>query len=344
MMDNQGSDQGSTTDSQLVPGWYPIAASSGVVRRKPIGVKRLGESLVLWRADDGRVVCVPDRCSHRAAALSPGKIRDGCLECPYHGLRFDASGRCVLIPANGVGAPVPDGFNLPARIVREEHGIIWSWYGEGEPAREVPWIPGGAEPGSGTAEYWYDAAVPYLRIVENVLDFHHFPILHKLMLPGIGTRMDEMDAHVEDKVVVFSATMRYEKPGLLRRDAIIKARFTLPSIALIEFSGFYVNYFLTPIDDTRTWVFARYRGVKMGDWLASAAGKLSGWYDRAIFVLQDRHVLLSQSDAPGDFSNFKLYPADRALALFWGLRKQAILEAQPSQLAPRSDSVAAAAG
>src|SRR5260370_4656659 len=37
-------------------------------------------------------------------------IRDGCLECPYHGLRFDASGRCVLIPANGIGAPVPDGF------------------------------------------------------------------------------------------------------------------------------------------------------------------------------------------------------------------------------------------
>ncbi|HEY6419139.1 MAG TPA: aromatic ring-hydroxylating dioxygenase subunit alpha [Candidatus Binataceae bacterium] len=343
-MNDQVSDQVSATESQIVPGWYAIAASSGVVRRKPIGVKRFGEALVLWRSDDGRVVCLPDRCSHRSAALSPGKIRDGCLECPYHGLRFDASGRCVLIPANGVGAPVPDGFNLSTLNVREEHGIIWYWHGEGEPSREVPWIPGASEPGFGATEYWYDAAAPYLRIVENLLDFHHFPILHKLMLPGIGTRMDEMDAHLEDQVVVFSATMRYEKPGAFRRDARIKARFTLPSIALIEFGGFYVNYFLTPIDETHCWVFSRYRGLKIGGLLASAAGKLATRYDRAIFLLQDRRVLVSQSDPPGDLSHFKLFPADRALALFWGLRKQAILEAQRSRMAPQNDSAAAAAG
>lgn len=343
MMNEQISDA-SVTGAQDVPGWYPIAASGGVVKRKPIGIKRLGQALVLWRADDGRVICVPDRCSHRAAALSAGKIRDGCLECPYHGLRFDASGQCVLIPANGVGASVPQGFDLHPINVREEHGIIWYWYGEGEPAREVPWIPGASEPGFGAAEYWYDAAVPYLRIVENLADFHHFPILHKTMIPGIGTRMDEMDAHVENKIVVFSATMRYEKPGALRRDAKIKASFTLPAIALIEFGGFYVNYFLCPIDDHSCWVFGRYRGVKMPDLIAHAVGKLAARYDRAIFMLQDRHVLLAQGDAPGDLSHFKLYPADRALALLWGLRKQAILEGRRSGTELQNDAAAAAAG
>jgi phenylpropionate dioxygenase-like ring-hydroxylating dioxygenase large terminal subunit len=329
---------------ELVPGWYPIAVSSSVVRRRPTGVTRLGEALVLWRDGDGRVVCVRDRCSHRAAALSHGKIRDGCLECPYHGLRFDAAGRCVLIPANGVGAPVPDGFNIPVLNVREEHGIVWYWHGEGEPSQEVPWIPGASEPGFGATEYCYDAAAPYLRIVENMLDFHHFPILHKLMIPGIGTRMDEMDAHIEDNVVVFSATMRYEKPGAFRRDAAIKARFTLPSIALIEFGGFYVNYFLTPIDDTHAWVFSRYRSTRLGNLLGSAAGRLAARYDRAIFLLQDRRVLVSQGDTPGDLSHFKLYPADRALALFWGMRKQAILAARRIQPGLRNDAAAAAAG
>jgi phenylpropionate dioxygenase-like ring-hydroxylating dioxygenase large terminal subunit len=335
--------EASVSGSQTVPAWYPIAASSSVVRRKPIGVKRFGESIVLWRADDGRVVCLPDRCSHRSAALSPGKIRDGCIECPYHGLRFDASGRCVLIPANGVGAAVPQGFDLHTLNVREEHGIVWQWHGEGEPAREVPWIPGASEPGFGAAEYSYDAAVPYLRIVENLADFHHFPILHKTMIPGVGTRMDEMDAHVEDKIVVFSATMRYEKPGTLRRDTTMKARFTLPAIALIEFGGFYVNYFLTPIDDKNCWVYARYRGLKMGGLVGSVLGKLGARYDRAIFMLQDKAVLLSQSDPVGDLSNFKLYPADRAIALIWGLRKQAILEARQKKPALRNDSAAAAA-
>jgi phenylpropionate dioxygenase-like ring-hydroxylating dioxygenase large terminal subunit len=344
MRNDQVSDQASVIERQMVPGWYPIAASAGVVKRKPIGVKRFGQSLVLWRADDGRVVCLPDRCSHRSAALSFGKIRDGCLECPYHGLRFDASGRCVLIPANGIGAPVPDGFDLLTLSVREEHGIIWNWYGEGEPAREVPWIPGATEPGLGATEYSWDISVPCLRVVENLLDFHHFPILHKLMIPGIGTRMDEMDAHLDDNVVVFSATMRYEKPGAFRRDARIKARYTLPTIALIEFGGFYVNYFLAPIDDTHCWVLARYHSTKVGGWLSRAAGTLAARYDRAIFILQDERALLSQSDPPGDFSHFKLYPADRALGLFWGLRKHAILEAQRRATAPGNDSAVAAAG
>jgi len=193
----------SHTENQIVPAWYAIAASSMVVRHRPIGVKRLGEEFVLWRAGDSHVVCLPDRCSHRAAALSPGKLRDGCLECPYHGLRFDSSGRCVLIPANGIGTPVPPGFDLPTVNVREEHGIVWLWRGAGEAARDVPWLPGATEAGSGNAEYWYDLDVPYLRIVENLLDFHHFPILHKTLIPGVGTRMDEMDAHVEDGILVF---------------------------------------------------------------------------------------------------------------------------------------------
>ncbi len=336
------SEQTSQTETQVVPAWYAIAASSAVVRRKPIGVKRFGEAFVLWRADDGRAVCMPDRCSHRSAALSVGKLRDGCLECPYHGLRFDPCGRCVLIPANGVGAPVPPGFDLPTISLREEHGIVWFWRGAGEPARRVPWIAGASEPGIGSAEYWYALNVPYLRIVENLLDFHHFPILHRTMLPGIGSRMDEMDAHVEDGVVAFSATMRYEKPGALKQDTPIKARFALPSLALIDFGGFHVNYFLTPIDERRCWIYARYRSPRIGGLLGTAAGKLAARYDRAIFILQDRHALLSQVDPPGDFSKFKFYPADRALALFFGMRKQAILEAHRRASTNASDAAAAA--
>jgi phenylpropionate dioxygenase-like ring-hydroxylating dioxygenase large terminal subunit len=344
-MRNHESKAGSMTESQLVPGWYAIAASSSVVTRKPIGIKRLGQALVLWRSDNGKVVCFADRCPHRGAALSSGKIRDDCLECPYHGLRFDGAGHCVLIPANGREAPVPDGFQLTGINVREENGIIWYWYGDIAPSNEVPWISCASEPGPGATEYWYDAAAPYLRIAENLLDFHHFPILHKLMIPGIGTRMDEMDAHVEDNTVVFSATMRHEKPSTFRRDTVIRARFTLPSIALIDFSGFYINYCLTPIDDTRSWVFSRYRSAKPGGLLKTAAARLAARYDRAIFVLQDRRVLLSQTDPPGDMSRFRLYPADRALALFWGLRKQAILEAQRHQQKPEhNDSASAAAG
>ena len=81
--------------------WYPIFDSSKLKRRKPVGVTRLGERLVLWRDGSGAAVCMTDRCPHRAAQLSLGWVRDDCLACPFHGLRFDSAGRCVLIPANG---------------------------------------------------------------------------------------------------------------------------------------------------------------------------------------------------------------------------------------------------
>jgi nitrite reductase/ring-hydroxylating ferredoxin subunit len=37
-----------------------------------------------------------DRCLHRFAPLSMGKLCDGsaAVQCPYHGLRVDAAGRC----------------------------------------------------------------------------------------------------------------------------------------------------------------------------------------------------------------------------------------------------------
>lgn len=59
MRNDQVSDQASVIERQMVPGWYPIAASAGVVKRKPIGVKRFGESLVLWRSDDGAWYACP---------------------------------------------------------------------------------------------------------------------------------------------------------------------------------------------------------------------------------------------------------------------------------------------
>ena len=49
-------------------------------------VSIFGEPLVLWRSEDnGIVYCANDVCPHRSAALSEGRVRDGKLECYYHG-------------------------------------------------------------------------------------------------------------------------------------------------------------------------------------------------------------------------------------------------------------------
>jgi phenylpropionate dioxygenase-like ring-hydroxylating dioxygenase large terminal subunit len=56
--------------------WYIIAESRQIKSGKPIGMKRLGEKLVLWRDADGKVCCMQDQCVHRGAGLSIGKLVD----------------------------------------------------------------------------------------------------------------------------------------------------------------------------------------------------------------------------------------------------------------------------
>ena len=64
--------------------WHPVAQSSEVVDA-PLSVQLLNEAVVLWRNADGQAQAFVDRCPHRGARLSMGRVENGHLECPYHG-------------------------------------------------------------------------------------------------------------------------------------------------------------------------------------------------------------------------------------------------------------------
>jgi len=120
--------------------WYVAARSSDVSSAAPVGRKILEENLVLYRGDKGEPLCFRDRCLHRNAQLSEGKIDRGCLVCPYHGWSYDGEGRCVRIPSES-----PQDFVRPLRTLerfatRERDGLVWVFMGEaasapGEPFR-----------------------------------------------------------------------------------------------------------------------------------------------------------------------------------------------------------------
>jgi phenylpropionate dioxygenase-like ring-hydroxylating dioxygenase large terminal subunit len=158
--------------------WYIIAESRQIKSGKPIGMKRLGEKLVLWRDADGKVCCMQDQCVHRGAGLSIGKLVDHHLQCPFHGLEFDSAGKCVYIPANSRSGIVPKVFCLPTYPVREEHGLLWLWWGEQQ--KELPpirWLD------SIDDSFEYDTLIDpwpthYSRAIENQLDVIHLPFVH----------------------------------------------------------------------------------------------------------------------------------------------------------------------
>jgi len=72
--------------------WWPVALSHEL-GKQPLACQLHDLPLVLFRAEDGTPAALPDRCPHRFAPLSAGKVRDGQIECPYHGWRFAADGR-----------------------------------------------------------------------------------------------------------------------------------------------------------------------------------------------------------------------------------------------------------
>src|SRR5664280_2904125 len=103
----------------------------------------MGRDLVLWRDAKGAVACMSDHCIHRGVALSVGKVKGDCVECPFHGLQYDGRGCVTVIPANGKDAVVPATFQGEAFVVREAHGYIYLWWGEPrDEYPELPFIPG----------------------------------------------------------------------------------------------------------------------------------------------------------------------------------------------------------
>lgn len=158
--------------------WYG-AAYSDEVADAPLGRTLLDEPVVIYRPQSGGVVMLADRCPHRFAPLSQGKVVGEDLQCPYHGLRFDGSGACAYNP-HGDGVP-PANAKVRAYPTLERYGVIWFW--PGDPAMADP----AALPTIGFLEQPDRFKVVkgrlhvrgnYELIVDNLLDLSHGSYLH----------------------------------------------------------------------------------------------------------------------------------------------------------------------
>jgi len=156
--------------------WYAVTEAADL-SPGPVSVTLLGEALVVWRDPEGEIVAAPDRCPHREAPLSLGLVKDGCLECVYHGWTFGGGGRCVNVPSSGEGRPVPPAAHLRPCHATERYGLVWVCVGE--PAAGIPKIDADDDPAyrrinSGVDDWSTSVG----RMTDNFLDISHFPYVH----------------------------------------------------------------------------------------------------------------------------------------------------------------------
>jgi phenylpropionate dioxygenase-like ring-hydroxylating dioxygenase large terminal subunit len=166
--------------------WY-VVLESHEVKAQPIGVTRLGEIMVFWRDQSCKVFAAVDRCPHRGVALSAGVMHSDHLQCPFHGFEFDASGKCVLVPANGREGIIPNALKLNMYPTYEAHGFIWVWWGTSKPEPAAPDFFENLD-----ESYHYSSAqdpwdAHYSRVIENQLDVVHLPFIHRTTI-GRGNR------------------------------------------------------------------------------------------------------------------------------------------------------------
>jgi vanillate O-demethylase monooxygenase subunit len=160
--------------------WYAAAWISEVSADQPLARTLLDEPLVFFRGADSQPAALADRCPHRFAPLSMGKIVKHEIQCAYHGLRFGAHGGCTHNPHG----PLIAAAKVATYPLIERHGLVWIWMGDARcaTAESVPDYSIFTD----TDKYAVvngTLTVPghYQLVIDNLLDLSHAQFLHPLL-------------------------------------------------------------------------------------------------------------------------------------------------------------------
>ena len=157
--------------------WW-VAAACGEVTAQPMQRWFLGLPVVLYRGADGRPVALDDRCPHRWAPLSIGRVEGDEIVCGYHGMRFGPDGTCTRVPTQDA---VPATARVRSYPLLERGPFLWIWTGDPARAGDAPPPPPlewAVDPARVTARGQMQVACNYMALKENVLDLSHFAYAH----------------------------------------------------------------------------------------------------------------------------------------------------------------------
>ncbi|NBA96016.1 aromatic ring-hydroxylating dioxygenase subunit alpha [Pseudomonas sp. R5(2019)] len=156
--------------------WYMVGWADDFAPETLVPFTLLGEAVVIFRKSDGSFGALEDRCCHRLAPLSCGRLEGDDVRCMYHGLKFNAQGACIEIPGQErISAKV----RVRSYPALERHSAIWLWMGEGEADEQlIPDFVGVNHPDWAMVPGRMDYQAHYRLINDNLLDLSHLTYVH----------------------------------------------------------------------------------------------------------------------------------------------------------------------
>jgi len=312
--------------------WHPVALADELATA-PLAVRLLGDKLVLWRDGAGTVHAWADRCPHRGAQLSLGRVvaceGGAALECPYHGWRFEPGGHCIHVPALPDFVP-PATHRAATHAAVEAQGLVWVRLesdGQGDaalPAFEAEDDAGMRKISCGP----YDVETSAPRLVENFLDMAHFGFVHEGWL---GARemavIDDYRVEATPDGVRATGCKAWQPQSTVNSTAPAQVEYTyevtapyaavltkVPEASSVGIDGYRESIALQicPVDAERSRVWFRFA---TSDFERDAASVRA--FQDTIF-LQDKPVLESQSPKrlPLDLRAELHTVADKASSLY----------------------------
>lgn len=225
--------------------WYVLgwASEFGADLRS---VTVLEQNIVTFRNSEGGVVALEDRCPHRLLPLSKGKRIGDTIQCGYHGMTFDGSGKCIRIPGQD---NVPDAAYVDSFSIHEKNDIVWIWMGD----------PSKADPADifdmpeFSDDKWHahqgealHLKSNYLNVAENLVDPAHVSFVHPTTLGNAASENVPVHVSTSGKAIVAWRWIRDSEPvGFFKNFGNFKGNVDrwhyyylhLPCTAVIDFGS-----------------------------------------------------------------------------------------------------------
>jgi len=247
-------------------------------------VRLLGQDFVLFRDAAGRWGLLDRDCPHRGADLKYARHEGDGIRCPFHGWKFDATGRCLETPAEPAGSTLCRRVRQRSYPLRIAAGVIFAWLGpEDVTPPELPAFDCFVAPPTHSFAFKGLWRCNWLQAFEVGIDPAHTSFLHRMLDEGEGEdvygrqfrapSVGEVDGTRWPMTKIMrefcSPEIRHEEvaPGLtrittLRRidDAHTHVRVThaaFPHTFVIPLSETVtITQMHVPIDDTHTWWYS----------------------------------------------------------------------------------------
>ena len=283
--------------------WYvaalPSELANGLVART-----LLGEPIVLYRQKSGDCAALLDICPHRFAPLSMGGLKDGNIQCPYHGLEFNGLGRCVLNP-HGNGAR-PASLDVRSYPVVERDELVWIWFGDPEQAdsARIPDYSCRVAPERRTIGGHATVSCNYRLLIDSLMDLGHAQYVHRTNAQSDAFDRVERDVKVDGESI--HNLMRYPRSS--------------PTVFVSKFFDFGTQ----KID---LWNDIRWTAV--GSMLNFIAFAASGTPKEASYSSMGTHIVTPETESSchyffGASRNFAIDDAS-ADEMFRGWQRQALI-------------------